>query len=84
MTEHDIRRAQAVTRWVEGVKERSQHRTRDGSVQNNRTDAEYVAEHIQVQADRLEELEGIVAKMRIERTNALDEMTRLDQELGLQ
>lgn len=52
MTEHEIRRAQAVTRWVESVKESAKHRTRDGSVADNRRDVEYVAEHIEAQAAR--------------------------------
>jgi len=57
MSSHEIKRAQAVTRWVEGVEERGQYRTRDGSLVNNRNDAEYVAEHIKSQAARIAELE---------------------------
>lgn len=64
MNEHEIRRAQAVTRWVEGVKELAKHRTRDGTVQGNRRDAEYVAEHIEVQADELDRLTAENERLR--------------------
>ncbi len=64
MTEHEIRRAQAVTWWVEAVEESAKHRTRDGSLKNNRRDSEYVAEHIKVQAERISTLEAELLRVR--------------------
>ena len=47
-TAHDIKRGQAVTRWVEGV---GRNAARDQSVYPGKepTDAEYVAEHVELQ-----------------------------------
>lgn len=81
MNEHEIRRAQAVTRWVEGVESRGQYRTRDGSIKNNRTDAEYVADHIKATADYIQRLEAENQRLR---ELVADKMTELDQEMGLQ
>ena len=59
-TARDIKQAQAVTRWVEDVKERAQHRTRVSGSDCNTSDAEYVAAHIEQQAERIAELEAFV------------------------
>jgi len=63
-TTHEIKMAQAVTRWVKGVKERAQHRTRVSGSDCNTSDAEYVAAHIERQAARIAELEAIVERFR--------------------
>jgi len=54
-TEHDIRRQQGVTRWVEGVRAAAKLRTRLSGVHSTR-DEEFVVEHIEIQHAEIERL----------------------------
>lgn len=74
-TEHEIRRQQAVTRWREGVRERAQYRTRDGSVCNNRTDSEYVAEYLDLLVGEVERLRTGLENIAV--MNETDDCERL-------
>lgn len=60
MTHHEILRAQAVTRFVEREERiaRAPHTQYLGKVPH---DDAYVAEHIRLQAERIEELEAVAA-----------------------